>query len=77
MWQDPKTPKNQHELMLEDSKDLERPKTEIVKIPGIENLHNKSYEDVVEAFVMVFKSRSNVESLKYVVGEHFEFTYKK
>jgi hypothetical protein len=50
------------------------PKTlsEKIKIPGIENLHEKPTDEIAEVLATVLRSRSNVQEVRYVLGEYIE-----
>lgn len=46
--------------------------TDILKIPGIEDLHNKSFEEMAEVLANIIKSRRGMVELKWVIGERIE-----
>lgn len=48
--------------------------TEKVTVPGIENLHLKSAEEIGRTLAMIIKSRVSVSAITYKVGEYVEVT---
>lgn len=74
----PHEPKNQNDIMNKDSVDaprVETPRTEIFKVPGVETLHTKPVEEIGNVIANVLRSRSNIKSITYEIGKHFELTY--
>lgn len=67
-------PKTQTDLVNEDL--LMQPKvtSEVLRLPGIDVLHQKTKEEIAEVLTMVLKSRSNIVGLNWVVGKHIELT---
>lgn len=49
--------------------------SEIVTIPGIKELHNKTTSEIAEVLAVVLKSRANIKSITYVLGEHVKVSY--
>lgn len=69
-----KTSKNQSDLVRENT-DRKLPQvTEKVFLPGIQYLHTKPIEEIANALAAVLKSRQNIKSLTYKLGEYIEIT---
>ena len=45
-----------------------------VAVPGIQNLHTRSTEEIAEVLSNVMRSQSNVVEIKYVLGKYIELT---
>ena len=66
--------KTQQDLVNEDLLSQPRVTKEVLRLPGIKELHQKSKEDIAETLTMVLKSRANIIGLNWVVGESITLT---
>lgn len=66
--------KTQSDLVNEEL--LSQPKVtqEVLRLPGINTLHQKSKEEIAETLTMVLKSRANIIGLNWIVGEKIVLT---
>jgi hypothetical protein len=48
--------------------------TDKIIIPGIDILHTRPTDEMIEILVNVMKSRSNIIEFKYVIGKYIEIT---
>lgn len=66
--------KTQQDLVDEELLSVPKETKQILKLPGIKELHQKSKEEIAETLTMVLKSRANIIGLNWVVGSHIELT---
>lgn len=66
--------KTQQDLVNEDLLSQPRITKEILRLPGIKELHLRSKEEIAETLTMVLKSRANIVGFNWVVGSHIELT---
>jgi len=71
---DYKTNKTQEDIVLADTIYTPEQTTVKVAVPGVQQLHTKSTEEIAEVLSNVLRSRSNVVEIKYVLGEYIELT---
>jgi hypothetical protein len=70
--------RNQSELVQQKMESVESSEqTEILKLPGVTTLHLKSHAEIAAVLTNLLKSRSNITSIKYVLGSHFEIESKR
>ena len=69
-----KTLKTQGDIVTNNVSYAPEQTTVKVAVPGIQNLHNKTVEEIAEVLSNVIRSHSNVVEIKYVLGEHIELT---
>lgn len=69
-------PRTQEDLVRLDQGPVREEETTKIRTPGIENLPGRTDEEVAAVITQVLKSRPNISKLTYVVGSHFELTYK-
>jgi len=50
-------------------------RTEKVKPPGIENLHEQPAQHIAEVLAMVVRSRAHILEMRWVLGSHIELTH--
>lgn len=68
-------PKTQQDIVNDELATQVNEVTEKLALPGIEELHKKSKEEVASVLANLLKSRAGVKRLEYVVGSHVELTY--
>jgi hypothetical protein len=72
---DYKASKTQEDIVINSGEGYTPEQTTIkVAVPGIQNLHTKSTEEIAEVLSNVMRSRSNVTAIKYVLGKYIELT---
>ena len=72
---DYKASKTQEDIVINNSEAYAPEQTTVkVAVPGIQNLHTKSTEEIAEVLSNVMRSRNNVVEVKYVLGKYIELT---
>lgn len=66
---------DQTKVVKEQMQSQNQEVTEDLRVPGIENLHLRTPEEIGSVLANVIKSRSGVTSMTYVMGSHIKVTY--
>lgn len=72
----PQIQETQDDLVHQQSDVKPDEATERLRLPGIKTLHTKNLAAIGEALANVLKSRPNITSLTYKIGEYVEITYQ-
>lgn len=51
--------------------------TEKLRIPGIEELHRRPFDEQAEVLANVLKCRTNVSEIRWVIGKYIEVSWSK
>jgi hypothetical protein len=67
--------KTQNEVVEQELQSTTKEFTEIVKLPGIDKLHTKPFDEIGLVLANLIKSKAGITALKFVVGSHIEITF--